>query len=102
MTAHLTREEVLERLEGDDCELSLEEDSDFNEDGIYGYMAEVNNTLSLAALCSEGCWILGKKMAYAASLVQPVGTTVPVFGMETVDYWQSVVVLIMQNYICFL
>ena len=50
MTAHLTREEVLERLEGDDCELSLEEDSDFNEDGIYGYMAEVNNALSLAAL----------------------------------------------------
>ena len=55
MTARLTREEVLEKLEGDDCELSLEEDSDFNEDGIYGSMAEVDNALSLAALCSEGC-----------------------------------------------
>ena len=55
MTARLTREKVLERLEGDDCELSLEEDSDFNEDGIYGYMAEVYIALSLAALCSEGC-----------------------------------------------
>ena len=40
MTARLTHEEVLERLEGDDYELSLEEDSDFNEDGIYGYMTE--------------------------------------------------------------
>ena len=55
MTARLTQEKVLERLDGDDCELSLEEDSDFNEDGIYGYMAEVDNALSLAALCSEGC-----------------------------------------------
>ena len=53
MTARLTREEVLERPEGDVCELSLEENSDFNEDGIYGYIAEVNNTLSLAVLCSE-------------------------------------------------
>ena len=43
MTAHLTCEEVLERLEGDGCELSLEEDSDFKENGIYGYMAEVDN-----------------------------------------------------------
>ena len=55
MTVCLTREEVLERLEGNDCELSLEEDSDFNEDRIYGYMAEVDNALSLAALCSEWC-----------------------------------------------
>ena len=31
MTAHLTWEKVLERLEGDGCELSLEENSDFNE-----------------------------------------------------------------------
>ena len=54
ITARLTIE-VLERLEGDDCELSLEEDSDFNEDRIYGYMAEVDNALSLADLCSEGC-----------------------------------------------
>ena len=59
MTACLTLEEVLERLEGYDCELSLEEDSDFNEDGVYGYMAEVDNALGLAALCSE--WMLGKK-----------------------------------------
>ena len=43
MTARLTREKVLETLEGDYCELSLEEDSDFNEDGIYGYVAEVDN-----------------------------------------------------------
>ena len=55
MTACLTLEEVLERLEGYDCELSLEEDSDFNEDGVYGYMAEVDNALGLAALCSEWC-----------------------------------------------
>ena len=55
MTARLTCKEILERLVGDDCELSLEADSDFNEDGIYGYMAEVDNALSLAALCSEGC-----------------------------------------------
>ena len=55
MTARLTCEVVLERLEGDDCELPLEEDSDFNEDGICGSMAEVDNALSLAALCSERC-----------------------------------------------
>ena len=55
MTACLTLKEMLERLVGDDCELSLEKDSDFNEDGIYGYMAEVDNALSLAALCSEVC-----------------------------------------------
>ena len=54
MTARLTREEVLERPESDVCELSLEEDSDFSEDGIHGYIAEVNNALILAALCSEG------------------------------------------------
>ena len=54
MTACLTREELLERLEGDD-KLSLEEDSDFNEDRIYGSMAEVDSALSLEALCSEGC-----------------------------------------------
>ena len=51
----MTLEEILERLVGDDCELSLEEDSDFNEDRIYGYMAEVYNALSLAVLCNEGC-----------------------------------------------
>ena len=57
MTVRLTREEVLESLEGDDCELSLEADSDFNKDGIYGYMAVVDIVLSmsLADLCSEGC-----------------------------------------------
>ena len=55
MAACLTCEEVLERLGGNDYELSLEEDSDFNEDRIYCYMAEVDNALSLAALCSEGC-----------------------------------------------
>ena len=55
MTARLTQEKVLERLDGDDCDLSLEEDSDFNKDGIYGYHAEVDNALSLAALCSDGC-----------------------------------------------
>ena len=55
MTACLTREELLERLEGGDCKLSLEEDSDFNEDRIYGSMAEVDSALSLEALCSEGC-----------------------------------------------
>ena len=56
MSAHLKYKEVLERLEDDICELSLEEDSDLKEDGIYGYMAEVDNALSLAALCSE--WVL--------------------------------------------
>ena len=55
ITARLTLEEILERLVGDDCELSLEEDSDYNEDRIYDYMAEVDNDLSLADLCSEGC-----------------------------------------------
>ena len=54
MTARLTLKEVLKRIEGDICELSLEEDSDFKEDGLYGYMAKVNNALSSAALCSEG------------------------------------------------
>ena len=55
MTACLTLEEILKRLVGDDCKFSLEEDSDFNKDGTYGYMAEVDNALSLAALCSEVC-----------------------------------------------
>ena len=57
MTARLTLKEVhvLERLEGCVYELSLEEDSDFKADAIYGYMAEVDNAFSLAALCSEGC-----------------------------------------------
>ena len=49
----MTLEEVLERLEGDVCEFSLEEDSDFKEDGIYGYMAEVDNALHKAwQLCA--------------------------------------------------
>ena len=61
MTTRLTREEVLERLEGDLRELYLEEDSDFNEDGICGYMAKGDNAFSLATLCSEVCWMLGKK-----------------------------------------
>ena len=55
MTACLTLEEMLERLVGADCELSFGEDNDFNKDKIYGYMAEVDNALSLAGLCSEGC-----------------------------------------------
>ena len=55
MTTRLTREEVLERLEGDLRELYLEEDSDFNEDGICGYMAKGDNAFSLATLCSEVC-----------------------------------------------
>ena len=53
MTAHLSLEEVLERIEGDDCRLSSENDSDFKRDGIYGYMVEADITLSLGALCSE-------------------------------------------------
>ena len=53
MNAHLTHEEVLEWLEGNVYELSLGKDSDFKKDGIYGYITEVDNTLSLAALCSE-------------------------------------------------
>ena len=53
MTARLTLEEVLERLEGNVCELSLEKCSDFKKDDIYGYMAEIDIALSLAALCSE-------------------------------------------------
>ena len=31
--------EVLKKLEGDNCGLSLEEDSDFEGDGTYGYSA---------------------------------------------------------------
>ena len=58
MTSLLTLKEVLERPEDDICE---EEDSDFKEGGIYGYMA-VDNALSLAALCSEGVLNVGKKM----------------------------------------
>ena len=54
MTTRLTLEEVLERLENDDCGLSLKEDNDFKEDWIYGYVAEADIALSLAALCSEG------------------------------------------------
>ena len=38
----------------------LEEYSDFKEDGIYGYMAKLNNNLSLAALCNEAILIAGK------------------------------------------
>ena len=53
MTAYLTLEEVLERLKGDVCELFLEEDSDFKEDMIYDYMAEVDNT-QLGSFCSDG------------------------------------------------
>ena len=53
MAARLTLEEVLERLEGDDCGLSSEEDSDFEGDGIYGYMAETDTAVSLAAKSSE-------------------------------------------------
>ena len=49
----MTLEEVLERLEGDLCELSLEEDSDFKVDGIYGYTAKVDNILSLAVKGAE-------------------------------------------------
>ena len=52
MAARLTLEEVLERLEGDDCGLSSEWDSD-SEDGIYGYMAEADTAVSLAAMSSE-------------------------------------------------
>ena len=44
---------MYERLEGDHCGLFSEEDSDFKGDGIYGYMAEADIALSLAALCSE-------------------------------------------------
>ena len=51
MTTCLTHEKVLEWLEGDDCELVLEEDSVFNDDGIYGYMAEVDNA-SVLQLCA--------------------------------------------------
>ena len=53
MTARLSLEEVLERIEGDDCRLSSEKDSGFKGDGIYGYMVEADITLSLGALCSE-------------------------------------------------
>ena len=58
MTVHLTLEEVLERLEGNNCGLSSEEDSDIKRDRINGYIAEANITLRLAAMCSEegaGC-----------------------------------------------
>ena len=56
MTAFLTLDEVPKRLEGDICEVCSKEDSDFKGDGIwiYGYIAEGDITLSLAALCSEG------------------------------------------------
>ena len=63
MTAFFTCKEVLERLEGDECEVHLEEDSaDFNKVGICGYMAKGDNNLSLAVLCSEGCLNAGKKI----------------------------------------
>ena len=52
MTACLTREEVLERLEGDGCELSLEEDSDSTK---MGSMATWLKLINVKALCSEGC-----------------------------------------------
>ena len=54
MAACLTLEEVLERIEGDDCGLSSNNDSDFVGDGIYGYMTEANTAVSLAAMGSEG------------------------------------------------
>ena len=56
----MTLEDVVEKLEGDICELSLGENSNFKEDEIYGYMAEVDNTISLAALCSEEVLNAGK------------------------------------------
>ena len=58
MTACFTLEEVLERFGGDLCELSLEEDSDFKVDGIYGYMLRLI-TLSAWQLCAvkgAECW----------------------------------------------
>ena len=42
-------------------QLPLGEDSDFKEDGIYGYMTEVDNALSLAVLCSEGVLNAGEE-----------------------------------------
>lgn len=38
--------EVLKKLEGDNCGLSLEEDSDFEGDGTYGYMPETDTGLA--------------------------------------------------------
>ena len=69
----------------------LEEYSDFKEDGIYGCMAKVNNALSLAALCNEAILIAGKVDDLVTLLLYSSrSTTVPVFGMETVEYWQLV------------
>ena len=84
----VTHEVVLERLEGNDCGLSLEEDSDSKEDGIYGYMAEANTVLSLAALCSKG--VLGAEEEdnldsnsdATSPFLVPGDTIVPEFGME--------------------
>ena len=53
MAARLTLEEVLERLEGDDCGLSSEKDSDFTGDGIYSYIVEADKAVSLATISSE-------------------------------------------------
>ena len=62
MTAHLTWEKVLERLEGDGCELLWKRTMISMKPGIYGYMAEVDNamlTLSAWQLCAvkgAECW----------------------------------------------
>ena len=51
MTARLTCKEVLERLEGNNCEFSLEEGSDFNEDGSMATWLKLI-TLSAWQLCA--------------------------------------------------
>ena len=53
MASCLNLDEVLERLEDDDFGLSSEDESDFEGEGIYGYMPETDEA-RLVGMASEG------------------------------------------------
>ena len=65
MAGLLRLEEVLDRLEDGDFGLSLGDESDFEGEGVYGYMPEADHDL-LLAMTSDGMDDSG-----AASLVLP-------------------------------
>ena len=67
MASYLRLDEVLERLEDDDFGLSSEGESDFEEEGVYGYMPEADHDL-LPAIASDDIDGSG-----AASSAHPAG-----------------------------
>ena len=87
----------------DDWGFYLEEDSDFKGDGIYGYIAKANIALSLTATSSEGVldadWdsdLDGNTVTLVLQSSRSHYSTW--FAVETVEHWQLVVVLLVQNY----